>query len=130
MSATSTPTFTVTHITDRVTKSGLTEVLLMSDAVDRSITLKALLDLSLFDPKRPLAKWHRLTPESVSFEKVEVDYEDPKTGLRIELKQPRQLVWLNGTIRRQGPAQMRPTVIVDEFDDEPTNTVVDDEASF
>lgn len=122
--STSTPlTFTVTHITDQVTDSGKTKVLLMCDAVDSTITLSTLLDLGLFNPAKPLAKWHRLVTDSFKFESVETDYVDP-AGNTIALKKPRQTVWLNGTIRRQAPASIAPTVIVDELSDAPT---IDDE---
>lgn len=114
-------TFTVTHICDdQVTASGKTKVLLMCDAVDRSVTLSALIDLGLFNPAKPLAKWHRLQTDSYKFEDIEVDYlaED---GTIVALKKPRQTVWLNGSIRRLGPAPIEPTVIVDDLeDDEPT----------
>lgn len=126
----STPlTFTVTHITDQVTKSGKTKVLLMCDAVDRSITLSALLDLGLFPAGKPLAKWHRLTTDSYDFGDVELDYVDAVTGNLVALKKPRQTVWLNGAIRRQGPAPLPETVIIDEFDG-PTTTIIDDDAPF
>ena len=119
----STPlTFTVTHITDQVTESGKTKVLLMTDAVDRSITLSALIDLGLFNPAKPLAKWHRLVTDNYKFEDTEFDYIN-ELGDTVALKKPRQTVWLNGTIRRLAPAPIEPTVIVDEFDDKP---VIDD----
>lgn len=117
-------TFTVTHITDQVTDSGKTKVLLMTDAVDRSITLSALVDLGLFNPAKPLAKWHRLVTDNYKFEDVEVDYVDTE-GNTVALKKPRQTVWLNGTIRRLAPVALEPTIIVDEFDDESTSA--DDE---
>ena len=119
----STPlTFTVTHITDQVTDSGKTKVLLMTDGVDRSITLSALIDLGLFNPAKPLAKWHRLVADNYKFEDTEFDYIN-ELGDTVALKKPRQTVWLNGTIRRLAPAPIEPTVIVDEFDDKP---VIDD----
>ena len=115
----STPlTFTVTHITDQVTDSGKTKILLMCDTVDRSITLSALLDLGLFNPAKPLAKWHRLVTDAYKFEDIETDYIN-ELGDIVALKKPRQTVWLNGTIRRLAPAPIEPTVIVDEFGDEP-----------
>ena len=115
----STPlTFTVTHITDQVTDSGKTKVLLMCDTVDRSITLSALLDLGLFNPAKPLTKWHRLVTDAYKFEDIETDYIN-ELGDTVALKKPRQTVWLNGTIRRLAPALIEPTVIVDEFGDEP-----------
>ena len=117
-------TFTVTHITDQVTDSGKTKVLLMTDAVDRNITLSALVDLGLFNPAKPLAKWHRLVTDSYKFEDVEVDYIDAE-GNTVALKKPRQTVWLNGTIRRLAPVAIAPTIIVDEFDDETSSA--DDE---
>lgn len=114
-------TFTVTHICDdQVTASGKTKVLLMCDAVDRSVTLSALIDLGLFNPEKPLAKWHRLETTDYKFENIEVDYlaED---GTIVALKKPRQTVWLNGSIRRLGPAPIAPTVIIDDLEsDEPT----------
>ena len=68
----STPlTFTVTHIcTDQVTESGKTKVLLMADGVDKMITLSALLDLGLFNPEKPLAKWHRLVTDNYKFPNI------------------------------------------------------------
>lgn len=124
----STPlTFTVTHITDQVTKSGKTKVLLMCDTVDRSITLSALVDLGLFPADKPLAKWHRLTTENYEFADVETDYVDAVTGNIVALKKPRQMVWLNGAIRRQGPAPLPETTIIDEFDGPaPTTFIVDE----
>lgn len=121
-------TFTVTHITDQTTKSGKTKVLLMCDTVDRSITLSALLDLALFPADKPLAKWHRLVTSDYDFGDVETDYVDA-TGSIVALKKPRQNVWLNGTIRRLGPAPLPETVIVDEFDG-PTTVIIDDDAPF
>ena len=123
----STPvTFTVTHIcTDQVTKSGKTKVLLMADGVDKMITLSALIDLGLFNPEKPLAKWHRLVTDNYEFEDVETDYV-AEDGSIVALKKPRQTVWLNGSIRRQGPAPIAPTVIVDEFDAVPATVIVDD----
>jgi len=121
----STPlTFTVTHIcTDQVTESGKTKVLLMADGVDKMITLSALLDLGLFNPEKPLAKWHRLVTDNYKFEDVETDYV-AEDGSIVALKKPRQTVWLNGSIRRQGPAPIAPTVIVDEFD--AATVIIDD----
>ncbi len=125
--STSTPlTFTVTHICeDQVTDSGKTKVLLMCDAVDKMVTLSTLLDLGLFNPAKPLAKWQRLVTDSFKFEDVETDYVAPD-GSIVALKKPRQTVWLNGTVRRQAPAPIAPTVIVDEFDDAPATVIIDD----
>jgi hypothetical protein len=124
--STSTPlTFTVTHICeDQVTDSGKTKVLLMCDAVDKMVTLSTLLDLGMFNPAKPLAKWHRLVTDSFKFEDVETDYV-AEDGSIVALKKPRQTVWLNGTVRRQGPAPIAPTVVIDEFDDAPT-VIIDD----
>ena len=121
----STPlTFTVTHIcTDQVTESGKTKVLLMADGVDKMVTLSALIDLGLFNPEKPLAKWHRLVTDNYKFEDVETDYV-AEDGSIVALKKPRQTVWLNGSIRRQGPAPIAPTVIVDEFD--AATVIIDD----
>lgn len=123
----STPlTFTVTHICeDQVTDSGKTKVLLMADGVDKSITLSALIDLGLFNPAKPLAKWHRLVTTDYKFERVETDY-IAADGSIVALKKPRQTVWLNGSIRRLGPAPIAPTTIVDELDDESGPTIIDD----
>ena len=77
--STSTPmTFIVTHIChDQVTASGKTKVLLNVEGVrDDSLTLSTLLDLSLFNPAKPLAKFQRLTTADFKFEAVETDYED------------------------------------------------------
>ena len=125
--STSTPmTFIVTHIChDQVTASGKTKVLLNVEGVrDDSLTLSTLLDLSLFNPAKPLAKFQRLTTADFKFEAVETDYEDAD-GNVIALKKPRQTVWLNGTIRRSAPAPIAPTVIVDEMDGEEGPTVED-----
>jgi hypothetical protein len=125
--STSTPlTFTVTHICeDQVTDSGKTKVLLMCDAVDKMITLSTLIDLGMFNPAKPLAKWHRLVTDSFKFEDVETDYV-AEDGSIVALKKPRQTVWLNGTVRRQAPAPIAPTVIIDEFDDAPATVIIDD----
>jgi hypothetical protein len=125
--STSTPlTFTVTHICeDQVTDSGKTKVLLMCDAVDKMITLSTLIDLGMFNPAKPLAKWHRLVTDSFKFEDVETDY-IAEDGSIVALKKPRQTVWLNGTVRRQAPAPIAPTVIIDEFDDAPATVIIDD----
>jgi hypothetical protein len=125
--STSTPlTFTVTHIChDQVTDSGKTKVLLMADGVNKMVTLSTLLDLGLFNPAKPLAKWHRLVTDNYKFEDVETDYV-AEDGSIVALKKPRQTVWLNGSIRRQGPAPIAATVIVDDFDDASATVIIDD----
>lgn len=122
----STPmTFTVTHITDQVTNNGKTKVLLNCDAVDKTITLSTLLDLSLFPATSlhgELQKFHRLTTDNYKFEDVETDYFNEETGMLVMLKKPRQTVWLNGNIRRQKSAPIAPTTVTDLPDDDAPTT--------
>lgn len=101
---------TITWVNDKPSSTGKTvKVLLMHPEFAQGVSHFAFIPAHL-SPE----KWDSVEADTVKLGDVETDYEDPNTGLRVELKVPRRQVSFFGTVALADGEELPVTEWVDK----------------